>query len=232
MHAMHSLNALPIDLLSTFVIALGLSFSHCLGMCGGIVVAYTQLFSQTSLVVRFSSHFFYGFGRITSYALIGAVCGYFGEALSATQSQKGGFFIIVGFLMFAFGLALFFSPRILRILEPNIAGFGGFRAFFSRILRLKSLLGVFVLGVLNGFLPCGVVYFFALSAAVSGGAIDGAVVMLVFGAATLVPMVLFGAFNSLLNLTKFRALIHKISLIFVAAFGLYTIFKGFRILFS
>ena len=105
-------------------------------------------------------------------------------------------------------------------------------ATVSYFLNKNNLSSLYLLGLLNGAIPCGIVYFFALSASVSGGVLNGAIVMFVFGIATLVPMVLFGLFNSLLSSIKYRNFMNKIFCILIAIFGAWTIVKGFRILFA
>ncbi|RAX53847.1 hypothetical protein CCY99_05555 [Helicobacter sp. 16-1353] len=221
-----------IDLISLFFIALTASFGHCLGMCGGIVLAYSQMKLQGNIFIRFISHFIYGFGRITTYAIIGMISAFIGSGFFLNQSTKGGFFIIIGFIMVLFGIFLLFSPKILALLEVNVANLRIFKKFFAFVLKKKSLFSFYILGILNGAIPCGIVYFFAISASVSGGILNGALVMIVFGVATLFPMVLLGIFNSMLNLTKYRNIINKLSFILIMFFGIYTIIKGFKILFT
>lgn len=220
-----------IDLVSLFVIALSASFGHCIGMCGGIVMAYSRI-NLKNRFERFASHFVYGFGRITTYMIIGAISAFLGSGISASQSTKGGFFIIIGFVMMLFGILFLLSPKALAFFEINIANNRIFKKLFSYFLNKNNLSSLYLLGLLNGAIPCGIVYFFALSASVSGGVLNGAIVMLVFGMATLVPMVLFGLFNSLLSNIKYRNFMNKIFCILIAIFGAWTIVKGFRILFA
>lgn len=221
-----------IDLISIFIIALSVSLWHCLGMCGGIVLAYSKVKLEDNFLIKLVSHFVYGFGRITTYAIIGMISAFIGSGFFLSESTKGGFFIIIGFIMFLLGILLLLSPKVLALLEINITNFKFFKKFFSFMLRKKSILSLYILGILNGMIPCGIVYFFAISASVSGGILNGALVMIVFGVATLFPLVLLGVFNSILNLTKYRNIINKISSILIMLFGIYTILKGFKILFT
>lgn len=220
-----------VDLLSLFVIAITASFGHCLGMCGGIVLAYSQLHISNNFFIKLLSHFVYGFGRITTYAIIGMISAFIGSGFFLTQSTKGGFFIAIGFIMILFGVFILFIPKVLAFLEVNIASFGIFKNLFGFFLKKQSLASLYILGILNGAIPCGIVYFFAISASVSGGILNGALVMIVFGVATLIPMVLLGIFNSVLNLTKYKNIMNKISSILIILFGIWTIIKGFKILF-
>ncbi|MDE6886746.1 MAG: sulfite exporter TauE/SafE family protein [Helicobacteraceae bacterium] len=217
--------------ISIFIIALSTSFSHCLGMCGGIVVAYSQISLKGMIFSKILGHFLYGFGRITTYVTIGIIFAYLGKSFAINNSTEGGIFIIVGLIMVLFALAFLFMPKMLQFLEPNIGNFRIFKSFFNFILRKKSLFSLYILGILNGAIPCGFVYFFAMNAAISGSILNGALSMLVFGVATLIPLILLGMFNTLLNLTKYRRIFTKISGIFIFLFGIYTIIRGFKILF-
>lgn len=225
------LNSIPLDFISIFVIAFSAAISHCIGMCGGIVLVYSQLL-KGSIFLKIASHFVYGFGRITTYCAIGAICAFIASGLSPTPSAKGGVFIIVGSLMILFGLAFLLLPKIVGFLEPNLANSRVFKWLFEKSLKSNNLFGIYILGILNGAIPCGIVYFFALSASVSGGVLNGIIIMLIFGLATLIPMVLLGIFSSLMFLNKCKNIISKISSILIIAFGIYTIFKGFKILFT
>ena len=217
--------------ISIFIIALSASFSHCLGMCGGIVIAYSRIGVQ-SRAKRFASHFIYGFGRITTYMIIGAISAFLGSGIAVSQSTKGGVFIIIGFIMMLFGIFFLLNPKVLAFFEINIINNRIFKKLFSYFLSKNNLSSFYFLGLLNGAIPCGIVYFFALSASVSGGIFNGAIVMFIFGIATLVPMVLFGLFNSFLSSIKYRNIMNKIFGILILIFGVWTIIKGFRILFS
>ena len=219
-----------IDLLSLFIIALTASFGHCIGMCGAIVMAYSKI-APDSFIKKIASHFVYGFGRMTTYMIIGAIVAFFGSGITTSQSTKGGVFIIIGFVMALFGILFLFRPKMLAFFEINIANNRIFKKTFSYFLNKNNLSSFYLLGILNGAIPCGIVYFFALSASVSGGILNGIVVMLVFGMATLIPMVLFGLFNSFLFGLKYMNAINKIFGILMILFGAWTIIKGFRILF-
>lgn len=225
------------DIISLFVIALGASFSHCYGMCGGIVLAYSQGL-QGNFGRKMLGHLLYNLGRITTYTLIGVACAYLGAKFSVNNATRGGIFIIVGFLMILFGIGYLWKPKILFFLEPNIGNFGLFKKLFGFIIKRKSIIAVYFLGILNGAIPCGIVYFFAMNAAVMASNLrgvamiaKGAEIMLIFGIATMIPMLLLGAFSSILTLTKFKGVIMKISAFLIVLFGIYTIIKGFGILF-
>lgn len=219
-----------IDFISVFTIALSSAFGHCIGMCGGIVIAYSQITLKSGFLARILSHFIYGFGRITTYSIIGMISAFIGSGFFINDTAKGGFFIFIGIFMIILGISLLFLPKILALFEFNISNFTLFKKCFAFILQKQNLFAIYILGILNGALPCGIVYFFALSASVSGGICNGALVMIVFGMATLVPLVPLGIFSSLLQRIKYRKTIHAISSLFIIFFGIYTCIKGINIL--
>lgn len=226
------------DIISLFVIALSAAFSHCYAMCGGIVLAYSQGL-QGKLWNKMLGHLLYNLGRISTYIIIGIACAYLGAKFSVSNATRGGIFIIVGFLMFLFGIGYFWKPRILFFLEPNIGNFTLFKKAFNLAIKRKNITGVYFLGLLNGAIPCGIVYFFAMNATVAASnlhgirvLLKGVEIMLVFGIATMIPMLMLGIFSSILTLTKFKNVIMKISALLIMLFGIYTIFKGFKILFA
>lgn len=219
------------DIISLFIIALSAAFSHCYGMCGGIVLAFSQNLGG-SFIRRFFLHFLYNLGRISTYILIGVICAYFGAKIAISDSARGGIFIIIGFLMILFGLGYLCVPKILAFFEPNIGNLGIFKKAIGFILRRKNPLNAYFLGFLNGILPCGIVYFFAMNATISTSILGAVKIMLIFGIATMIPMLLLGVFSSILTLTRFKNIIMKISALLIMLFGIWTIFKGFGILFQ
>lgn len=220
------------DSISMFIIALGMAFSHCYAMCGGIVLAVAQIKNNGGFARIFALQAFYNLGRIATYCAIGAVCANLGAKIAITNASKGGIFIIAGFFMALFGVGYLAMPKILRILEPNIGGFALFSRIFRALLARGGTFSAFGLGVLNGLLPCGLVYFFAMNAAISGSILGGIKIMLILGVASALPLLLLGAFSAVLKITRFKNAIAKISAFLIILFGIYTIFKGFGILFA
>lgn len=224
------------DIISLFIIALSAAFSHCYAMCGGIVLAYSQGL-QGGFLRKMLGHFLYNLGRISTYIIIGVICAYLGAKFAISNATRGGIFIIIGFLMLFFGVGYLCKPPILFFLEPNMGGF--FKKAFGFVIKRRSIASVYFLGLLNGAIPCGIVYFFAMSAATMASdlrgiyaLLKGAYIMLIFGVASAIPMLLLGVFSSILTLTRFKNVIMKISAVLIMLFGIWTIMKGFGILFQ
>ena len=84
-----------------------------------------------------------------------------------------------------------------------------------------------MLGLLNGLLPCGLVYFFAIAAASTADPLYGALVMAVFGLSTIPALFSLGFFVGLFKQTKIRDTMIKLSAISVILYGCYTIYNGY-----
>ena len=224
-----------ISLWLVFVSALTLSLGHCVGMCGGIVLAFSSLPH-----VRILSHALYHIGRLCSYICVGVVFALLGRAFALHHFWREFASLIVGVLLIGYALCFAFFPKILALLEPNIKCFPLFVSAFSAALRSRSILGGFVLGVLNGLLPCGLVYFFALytlngqipqipwlsSEAFGGvGVVFSAVcVMGVFWLGGLPSMIGVGILGRLLS--AYRKQFMLLSIIAMLALGLWNIYAG------
>lgn len=83
------------SLISIISIALLGSFGHCIGMCGGIVVAYssTKIKSEYSKTIQSVAHLLYSFGRVTTYTILGAIFGFIGGVVTFFKYYKWSFFI-------------------------------------------------------------------------------------------------------------------------------------------
>lgn len=197
-------------------------------MCGGIVLAINSKIAQSSFP-PLACNLLYNLGRISSYLFIGALCGGAGKVFEINPYTKGGALVLIGVITSLFGILLLFSPKLLSKIEPSLTETKGFRAFFAKIYASKSLGSFFLLGILNGLLPCGIVYYFALIALASGGAWSGVAVMGIFGFATLLPMLLAGLLSSLLLTSRLKQIMLKLSSIVMILFGIYTIYKGVKL---
>lgn len=171
----------------------------------------------------------YNLGRIGSYLCIGALCGGIGMVFEINSYTKGGALIFIGILISLFGVFMLFSPKYLSKIEPSLAEMKGFRAFFVKIYTSRSLKSFFFLGLLNGFLPCGIVYYFALVALASGEMWQGVAIMGIFGISTLFPMLFVGILSSILLTSKLKQIMLKLSSIAMILFGIYMICKGVKL---
>ena len=221
-----------VELSTIFLVALLGSFGHCIGMCGGFVLAYTaaKVDAQWSKTRQMIAHLLYSMGRVVSYMIIGAIFGFLGQKVGFDLTAKGLLFIAVGILMLFIGLSLIGKIKFLNSIESSIAQSSWFGKLFRLVIHSRSLPSFFLMGMLNGFIPCGLVYFFATAAIVAGSALKGAIVMGVFGVATIPAMLGVGIFSSLIKGSSYRQLVIKIAAVVVMLFGLFTSYKGYMMI--
>lgn len=188
---------------------LGLAGSlHCLGMCGPLALALPAGAPDRA---RFAiGRAAYNAGRIVTYCLLGVAFGAVGQTLAFAGWQRG-LSIAAGIAMLA---AAFASHRLSASVQIPL-----FRKAWSALLRNRGMASLFAIGLLNGLLPCGLVYVALAGAAATGSAAQGAVFMALFGMGTFPAMLavaLAGRMVSLpLRLRFQRAVPYAISFVAV-----------------
>jgi uncharacterized protein len=209
-------------LTAVFLVGL-LGGAHCLGMCGGIVTALTVQMPRER--PRWSLHLAYHAGRITTYALAGALAGGLGAAalrLDGVLPVQIALYVLAQLMLVALGLYLLGVPRYLDVFER--AGRTLWRRIqpaASALFPVRSAPRGYAVGLLWGLLPCGLVYSVLVTALVSGSAGSGALAMLAFGAGTLPTLLAAGAvFPALLRMRRVQA-VRRVAGGVVIAFGLF-----------
>ena len=218
-----------IDIASIVTIAFLGSFGHCLGMCGGIVIAYssTKIDKKYSKIMQSIAHLSYSFGRITTYVMLGAIFGAIGGVVQFNGYAMAVMTIVAGLFMILAGLSLLGKIKFLSKLEHSFSTSNFYKNTFRSVLRSRSLYSFYVLGLLNGLLPCGLVYFFAVTSASTGSPLWGAFVMLIFGLSTVPALFSLGFFTGMFAKSSFRQLMMNIASLVVILFGVYTLYRGY-----
>ncbi len=219
-----------VSILTIISIAFLGSFGHCIGMCGGIVVAYssTKIDSGWSKTKQSISHILYSFGRITTYMILGVVFGFIGGVVTFDNMTSGILLITTGLLMILVGLSLSGKIKFLTSLEHSMSKSPLYQYTFKALIGSNSFSSFYLLGMLNGLLPCGFVYVFAITAASTGSPLWGAIVMLIFGLSTLPAMFSLGFFVGVFKQITLRNLFIKIASILVILFGIYIMYRGYE----
>lgn len=219
-----------IDLLVIISTAFLGGFGHCIGMCGGIVLAYSssKIDQKSSQLRQTLSHLSYNFGRVATYTVLGAVFGLIGQAVAFTPTTKGVLFLLTGLLMLLAGLSLLGKLKFLNSAEFSFSKYAWFQKSFKALLSNKSYGSFFLLGMLNGIIPCGLVYSFAIMAAATASPLWGAVVMATFGLATIPALFFLGAVTQFLQKGSLRGLMLKSAAFLVVLYGLFTMYKGYN----
>jgi sulfite exporter TauE/SafE len=212
---------------------------HCVGMCGGIVGALSfSLAPQTraSRLHSFSCHLGYNLGRILSYTIAGALAGgigWFASGLGEVRSAQLVLQVFAGLMMVALGLYL--SGWWLGLTRLERAGAVLWRRvepLGRRWLPVRNAAGAMRLGLLWGWLPCGLVYSVLVWSIATGNAAQGAALMFAFGLGTLPNLLAAGLFADLLVDVARRRWVRIAAGLSVAGFGAWTLFLALRALLS
>ncbi|MGA9033508.1 MAG: sulfite exporter TauE/SafE family protein [Sulfuricaulis sp.] len=219
-----------ITLVSAFLVGL-LGSTHCLGMCGGIVGALTLGLHddiRRSPVRLFPYLAAYNIGRIASYAIAGALLGALSaKALSLAPPAQvrwivklvtGGFMIALGLYLAGWWPGLAALERLGGKLWVRIEPFG------RRFLPVDHPLKALALGLVWGWLPCGLVYSALAWSLASGDAVQGAALMLAFGLGTLPMLLAMGATARWLGHVARLVWVRRGAGALILLFGLYTLF--------
>lgn len=202
------------------ILTVGLLASfHCVGMCGGLVVTYTA--SAQGQAGPWLPHLLYNLGRLLSYVAVGAILGAFGSFFGIRPAFSGALTLVVGVLMTGMGLALLTEWSWLR---------GASTGPLSRVAALlfsgaASARGPFVIGLLNGLMPCGPLQAMQLYALSSGSALKGGLSMGAYALGTIPLMLGFGRILSLVSRDRVQAVV-RLSGALVMVLGLLMIGRG------
>ncbi len=206
---------------SAFLLGLLGSF-HCIGMCGPI--AFALPIDRSNRAKGAFGVFLYHAGRIASYGLIGLLFGLIGRGLYLAGFQQR-LSILIGVIMIASILFGKWLPLTARLNKPIFGLVQKVKNAMALHLRKKGPATLGVLGLLNGFLPCGLVYMAVFGAVAMGDLGQGAGYMALFGLGT-VPMMTIAVYAGNFLKNTWRKKIQKAIPIFVVIIGLLFIVRG------
>jgi sulfite exporter TauE/SafE len=179
---------MEVVLIAGLVLGLTSNF-HCIGMCGPIALAVPVSRKNNWTILR--DAFVYNFGRILTYAILGFIIGSVGISIH-TLGIMQWISIIAGILLVVFAWRKYLS-RLLPTVHLDMGLTMVISRSIGRLMRSQSPLKLPLLGMLNGILPCGMVYVALGNAMLGGSMLNGALAMLAFGVGTL-PGMLFVTF--------------------------------------
>ncbi|MDQ7090655.1 MAG: sulfite exporter TauE/SafE family protein [Methylococcales bacterium] len=197
---------------------------HCIGMCGSMIGTLTLSLSPKIRQCKWRLFFFvlsYNIGRISSYALAGAIVGLLGtlfnlpiihgeghralQLFSATIMVGAGFYIAGWFPRFAYIEKL--GSRFWHLIEP----------FGRRLIPVQTHLHALFFGMIWGWLPCGLVYGALTLSATTGNVLKSSLTMLAFGLGTLPAVIGVGIMTGFLaNLSRMRGFKQIVGLLMIA----------------
>jgi len=197
------------DIWAGFLVGFLGSF-HCIGMCGPIALSLPAN-SNSSLIVFFN-RLLYNIGRTITYSFFGLLFGLFGNRLVLIGLQQY-FTILFGVIL----LLYVFTPQKYKSKISNIKIYrmvvDDLKLVFGRLMRKSSSSSFLVLGIANGFLPCGFVYVALAGAITTGSSINGAIYMALFGLGTIPIMLATSMLGNILNF-QIRRKINKLIPVF------------------
>lgn len=217
---------LEVSLLSVFLAGL-LGGVHCIGMCGGIVGALSLQLPGNA--PRWGFHLAYNSGRISSYVLAGTVAGAVGAGgllFKGVLPVQLGLYALANLMLIALGLYLAgLSAAVTRIERAGGMLWRRLHPWTRRFLPVRSVPQAFALGLLWGWLPCGLVYSVLVSAMASGSPLYGAGLMLAFGLGTLPNLLAMGAFARQLTVLTHQPWVRRVAGLLVAGFGVWGLIR-------
>jgi len=157
---------------------------HCVGMCGPLALSLPL--SNNSSWAKFSGAFLYNAGRVVTYSVFGLLFGSIGKTVALFGYQQW-LSVILGLLIIVF---IILPKRIKSINNNNflMAFFEKIRAALGQLFFKKNYASLFSIGLLNGLLPCGLVYMAAAGAVATGDIVNSVLFMAFFGLGTLPVM--------------------------------------------
>ena len=203
---------------------------HCLGMCGGIIGTLSmQLPGPRTGGRQLAYQLAYNLGRVSSYVVAGALMGGLGMLLVSwlpiQTAQKillasaGVFMLLLGCYLTGWWMALNRVEAVGRLLWKRIEPWG------KRLLPPATPLHAFGLGLVWGWLPCGLVYSMLIQAVSSGSVWGGAAIMAAFALGTLPNLILLGMLAGAAARLVRSLWAKRIAGLTVIGFGLYTLLR-------
>lgn len=179
-----------------------------------------------SYLQKLVPHFLYNSGRLLTYTILGEIFGFIGGTLGlifAIQDFQGGLQLLAGIFMVLMGLDI---AGIVPNLEPDsFPGVNIFKQMVNALFNKVNRKNIFILGMVLGLIPCGLVYAVGAKAAATQSIIGGFLTMLVFGLGTFPAMFFTGFIVNLLSV-KVRGKLYRIAAILVILMGILTILRG------
>ena len=212
---------LDFSLLAAFLVGL-LGGGHCAGMCGGIVGAVSMTLPGDRPRMPFLLS--YNFGRVSSYVLAGLIAGALGSSslfLQQVLPMEKMLYALANLMLILLGLYLAGIWRVLAMLEMlGSKLWQRIQPLSSSLLPVRSARQSFMLGMLWGWLPCGLVYSVLVAALACASPLQGSMLMAAFGLGTLPALLAMGMAAVQLKQVLQNLWFRRVSGLMIAGFGL------------
>ena len=195
---------------------------HCIGMCGPLVMALP--ISQKTNLHKIIALVLYHLGKMSSYAILGVLFGLFGSQFPVFGLQQN-LSIVIGIIILLYVLYVY-------VLKSKHIQIGLLDLLYNVIVKILSKLfkqeswSTFLwIGMLNGLLPCGMIYLALTSAMATQNILEGGLLMAFFGLGT-APALIMAAIGGQFMGFAFRRKVQKLLPVFLFSMGLFLILRG------
>lgn len=178
---------------------------HCIGMCGPLALAVPSSAQSRSGFVF--ERIIFNSGRIVTYTFMGIFIGMIGNKLLLANIQQNISIVLGMAILLSVILPLSLKSRFQKF-SPLTTAYTFVKKQFGTMLKKKGSVALFILGMLNGLLPCGLVYTALIGAAAVADFLRSGLFMMLFGLGTL-PALVAVAFAGKVVSVKFRSVITK-----------------------
>ncbi len=195
---------------------------HCIGMCGPIAVSLPL--GRKSWWHRTLGGLTYNTGRILTYGILGALFGLLGQGIEMAGLQRWASILIGAVMILSVLFPALFKGKIK--IEQLLFGYAGrMIGKFRKLFTINSLPSLFLIGLLNGLLPCGLVYVAVAGALNTNSVLGGIGFMIVFGLGTLPMMLAIPLLGNLVG-SGFRKKYQYVLSIMVVVLGILFVLRG------
>ena len=208
-------------LLSALLLGLMGSF-HCAGMCGPIAIALPL--HGNNIPQKIFGGSLYNLGRTLTYGVMGAIFGLLGQGVVMIGFQQK-ISIVMGALMI---VSVIFPSLFRNQYHMEKSWFslvGKLKKYIGKLFAVRSFSSLFFIGLLNGLLPCGLVYMAIAGAIGTGEVVLGSLYMMMFGLGT-IPMMLSIAIAGNILSVAIRRKINRLIPVLVVLVGIFFILRG------
>jgi sulfite exporter TauE/SafE len=198
-------------------------------MCGPLVLTYSLPLGSKKFSKQVFAHIAYNSGRIITYGFLGAIAGFLGTTISFVGKLAGIeniLMIVAGILMFIAGLLMLdiLPSKSLQKFNPLLYTSKFIKPLGSK-MSSTSISSKFTLGLILGFIPCGLIYAALLKAMATGSVFAGSLTMVAFGSGTAISLLGIGIFSTAFNF-KLNRWGNKLASISILLLGLLMVYRG------
>ncbi len=195
---------------------------HCIGMCGPIAVALPL--GNKSWFHKFFGSIIYNTGRVATYAMLGVIFGLLGQGIEMAGLQQWASIGLGIVLILSVLFPVLFKGQV--NIDRFFFGFAGkLIGRFRKLFSISSYPSLLVIGLLNGLLPCGLVYVAIAGAINTNDIVNGAIYMIIFGIGTIPIMASIPVVGNLIG-TNIRKKFKGVVSAFIIILGIIFILRG------